>query len=144
MILAGGKGWLYDEIYDSVNKLHLQESIKFLGYIPDDDVPKLLCGADLFVFPSLYEGFGLPVLEAMACGVPVISSNVASLPEVAKSAAILVDPQDVNDISQGIEKLIQDKKLCNSLIVAGLERAKEFTWEKTADRYIDICKELTR
>lgn len=144
LILAGGKGWLCDEIYASVKELDLEDSVKFLGYVSDEDAPRLLCGADLFVFPSLYEGFGLPVLEAMACGVPVVTSNISSLPEIAHEAAILVNPNDTSAIMQGMDKLIQDENLRQKYIEAGLKRAQEYTWKKTADRYIEICEEIAR
>lgn len=144
LILAGGKGWLCDEIYDSVGSLHLDDCVKFLGYVPDDDVPKLLCGAEMFVFPSLYEGFGLPILEAMACGVPVVAADAASLPEVAQDAAVLVDPMDVQCMKDGMAVLLENEIMRNNLKSAGIEHVKKFAWEKTASRYIEICEELLK
>ncbi len=100
LVLAGKQGWLYDDLYAQVNRLGLAGRVAFPGYIADDDLPALLSGALAFVYPSLYEGFGIPVLEAGACGVPVITSNTSSLPEVAGDAAILVDPHDVDAIGR--------------------------------------------
>lgn len=144
LILAGGKGWLCDDIYASVEELGLTDCIKFLGYVPDEDAPHLLCGAHLFVFPSLYEGFGLPVLEAMACGTPVVTSNVSSLPEIAHDAAVLVDPNDAGDIMQGMFELLHDEGVRKKYIEAGFERVKEYTWERTVDKYLEVCQEVAR
>lgn len=144
LILAGGKGWLCDEIYESVSRLHLEDCVKFLGYVPDEVAPKLLCGAEMFVFPSLYEGFGLPVLEAMACGVPVVAADAASLPEVAQNAAVLVDPMDIQCMKEGMAVLLENESMRNKLREAGMEHVKQFTWEKTASRYIEICEELLK
>lgn len=108
---CGKKGWLYDEIFEEVNKLHLNNVVKFLGYIDLEDISKLMRGAVAFVYPSLYEGFGLPPLEAMASGAPVITSNVASLPEVVGDAGILVDPMNVDQIAEAMLYLAEDKKM---------------------------------
>lgn len=134
LILAGRKGWLYEPIFTAVNSLRLEGKIHFLGYVASEDLPVLLSGAELFLFPSLYEGFGLPVLEAMACGVPVVTSNVASLPEVAGNAAVLVSPLDISSIKEGISLAFGDAKVRERLVSEGLEQAKKFSWEETAKK----------
>lgn len=142
LVLAGQKGWYYDEIFNSVKELHLEGKVRFLGYVPEDDVPLLLCGAKMFVFPSLYEGFGLPPLEAMACGVPVVTSNVASLPEFTKDVAILVEPMNISSIAKGMEIVLQDEHLREELIEKGLNRSREYTWDRSAECIVNICREL--
>jgi len=107
-------------------------SVKSLGYVDDQDLPALYGGALCFAFPSLYEGFGLPVLEAMACGVPVLTSNVTSLPEVAGDAALLIDPYCIESLAAGLQKLLRDDQLRRELSLRGLERAQPFTWQRTA------------
>lgn len=144
LVLAGQKGWYYDEILGSVKELHLEEKVKFLGYVPEEDVPLLLCGAKMFVFPSLYEGFGLPPLEAMACGTPVVTSNAASLPEFTKDVAILVDPLDIASIAEGMDMVLRDDRLREELIEKGLNRSREYTWSRSAERIMNICKRLTQ
>ena len=142
LVLAGKKGWYYDEIFNAVEELHLEDKVKFLGYVPEKEVPVLLCGAKMFVFPSLYEGFGLPPLEAMACGAPVVTSDAASLPEIAKDAAVLVDPSSIESIANGMDMLITNDDLREKVVKAGLERAKKYRWEKSAERMEHICREL--
>lgn len=142
LVLAGQKGWYYDQIFSTVEELHLEKKVIFLGYVPDEDVPLLLCGAKMFVFPSLYEGFGLPPLEAMACGTPVVTSNVASLPEVTGDAAVLIDPMRVEEIAKGIDVLLTNEQLRRKLVDAGLERVQEYTWEKAAENIANICRKL--
>ncbi len=116
--------------------------VYFIGYVDDKDLPALYSGADIFVFPSLYEGFGLPPLEAMACGCPVVVSNVASLPEVCGDAAYYVDPYNVKSIAEGMQKVLTDDTLRQSLIQKGIERAKLFSWEKSAKEHIKVFEEV--
>ena len=142
LALAGQKGWYYDEIFNAVKELQLESKVKFLGYVPDEDVLLLLCGAKVFVFPSLYEGFGLPPLEAMACGTPVVTSNVASLPEFTKDVAILVDPMSVSSIADGIDMALRDECLREKIIEKGLNRSREYTWDRSTERIVDICRQL--
>lgn len=142
LVIAGGKGWLYDELFKKVEELKIDESVSFLGYIPRKDLPALYSGAELFVYPSIYEGFGLPVLEAMACGTPVITSNVSSLPEVAGDAALLIDPNNVEELASAIEKLLSDSELRSELMNKGLERAKLFSWERTARETLAVYQEV--
>lgn len=134
LVLAGRKGWLCESIFAAVKNLNLEGKIHFLGYVASEDLPVLLSGAELFLFPSLYEGFGLPILEAMACGVPVVTSNVASLPEVAGNAAVLVSPLEISSIKEGISLAFGDSKVRERLVSEGLEQVKKFSWEETAKK----------
>jgi len=133
LIMAGRKGWMYESIFDTVKSMQLENDIIFTGYIEAKDAPILIKGAKIFLFPSIYEGFGMPPLEAMACGTPVLVSNVSSLPEVVGDAGIQVDPFSVNSIKEGIELLIMDEQKRIELSQRGLERAKEFTWDRAAE-----------
>ncbi len=139
LVIVGKKGWLSDEIYNAPKKFGVEDRVKFLGYVPTGDIVSLMNGALAFVFPSLYEGFGLVVLEAMACGCPVVTSNISSLPEVVGDAGILVDPYDVEDIARGIRSILElDEAQRRNLVDAGLERARKFTWEETAKQTIEV------
>lgn len=142
LILAGQAGWLYKTIFEKVISLKLENDVLFFGYVPREDLVPLLCGAFAFVFPSLYEGFGIPALESMACGVPVLTSNVSSLPEVVGDAAIMVDPLSIDAINNGFEQLLIGEKLRIELSNRGLERARMFTWEKAASLTMDVYKSL--
>lgn len=135
LAIVGAKGWKTSRLYRS--------GAKFLGYVPDEDLCRLYSGAEFFVFPSLYEGFGLPVLEAMACGCPVLTSNVSSLPEVAGDAALLVDPRDDRAMGRAFERLSEDRALRDRLRAAGLERAGGFSWKRTAEAYAGLFRELS-
>ena len=115
--------------------------LRLLGRIIDADLPALYSGATCFVYPSIYEGFGLPVLEAMACGTPVIASNTTSLPEVIGEAGLQVDPYDVNEIAAAIENIVEDKELQKDLRHRGLQQAKQFTWERTAKMTWDVLEQ---
>jgi len=120
----------------------LEHRLIFTGFVNEDDLPYLLSGARAFCFPSLYEGFGLPVLEAMACGCPVITSNVSSLPEVAGDAALLVDPYDVQQIADAMTKVLTDDRLCEDLRQRGLRQAKKFSWESAARQLLEIFNSI--
>lgn len=137
LVLAGRKGWLYESIFATVQELALTEDVIFTDYVQDEDVPLLMSGAKIFLFPSLYEGFGLPPLEAMACGTPVVTSSVSSLPEVVGDAALRADPYHVEEIAAAIARLEADEQLRKSLAQRGVERAAEFTWEKSARIFYD-------
>jgi alpha-1,3-rhamnosyl/mannosyltransferase len=117
-------------------------NLVFPGGVPDEQLPALLSGATISLYPSLYEGFGLPVLESMACGVPVIASNRGSLPEVAGGAALLVNPEDENEIAEAISELLRSESLQNRLKALGRKRAEEFTWAKTAAQTLSLYREL--
>ena len=142
LVLAGGKGWLDKGIYSRVEKLGMEKNIIFTKYIPSEDMNPLMCGALAFVFPSIYEGFGMPPLEAMACGVPVLTSGEASLPEVTGDCAVICDAYDVKSIAQGLYRLYSDEKLRKELSRRGLERAQGFTWERSAKMLMDVYREL--
>jgi len=138
LVITGRKGWLYKEILEKMQKAPFFQDIVFTDFINDEDLPFLYSGADIFLYPSLYEGFGLPVLEAMACGVPVITSNISSLPEVAGDAALLVNPMNVEEIARAVETLKRDRKLREKMRKKALERAKLFSWEKAAKETLKI------
>jgi glycosyltransferase involved in cell wall biosynthesis len=143
LVIVGARNyWKSSPVAETVKEFSLQDQVVFTGYIPDEDLPAIYNGAYLFCFPSLYEGFGLPVLEAMACGTPVITSNTSSLPEVAGDAALLVDPYQVEDIATGMENVLENPSLTLELKTKGLERAKQFTWEKTARETIKVYQEI--
>ncbi len=141
LVLAGKQGWLYDALSAQVSGLGLAGRVRFPGYLPDEDLPALLSGALAFVYPSLYEGFGIPVLEAGACGVPVITSNTSSLPEVAGDAAILVDPHDVDAIADAMDRVLTDDALRAELVRRGHENVKRFSWEKCARETLAVLLE---
>ncbi len=142
LVITGGKGWKYHEIFNILDKLNLKDDVIFTGYVPNDDLVKLYNTADMFVYPSLYEGFGLPPLEAMACGCPVITSNTSSLPEVVGDAGIMVDPEDVNGLYLEMNELIIDQDLKNSLKRKGLHRSQMFNWRTTAQETWNIYEEI--
>ncbi len=132
LVIVGKAHWQASTVYQAIEELGITDRVVLTGYVPDDDLPALYCMASLFVYPSLYEGFGLPVLEAMACGTPVITSNVASLPEVAGESAILVDPYQVEEIAQAMQRVMTDHDLAKGLSRKGGEHVKQFSWLKTA------------
>lgn len=138
LVLAGKKGWLYDSIFEKVKEYGVQESVIFPGYIAAEDTPFLLSGALLFVFPSLYEGFGIPPLEAMACGTPVLTSNTSSLPEVVGDAAILADPLDIQGLKNSMSELINHPELRQMLKEKGKKRAQQFSWSASAEKLLNI------
>lgn len=142
LVLAGGKGWLYDSIFQKVTDLGLSDRVLFTKYVLSEDMNPLMCGALAFVFPSIYEGFGMPPLEAMACGVPVLASDAASLPEVTGDCAVICDAYSEESIADGLEKLWSDEALRKDLSRRGLERAGSFTWDKSAEKLYDVYKEL--
>ncbi len=141
LVFAGARGWLSDSLYEQAASMGLAQQVRFLGYIPDDDLPALLKGALFFSFPSLFEGFGLPVLEAQSYGVPVLTSNNSSLPEVAGDAALLVDPTDVDAIANAMLRLSQDEVLRQQLIEAGYANVQRFSWEKAARETLAVLEE---
>ncbi|MCM8761941.1 MAG: glycosyltransferase family 4 protein [Candidatus Omnitrophica bacterium] len=143
-IVSFGKIKKYGEWFKIFERLpsDIKEDIIFTGYVPVEDLPYLYSAAEFFIYPSLYEGFGLPVLEAMACGCPVITSNTSSLTEVAGDAGILINPYNVDEMAENMERLLSDEKLRERLKVKGLERAKQFTWERTAKETIKVYEEV--
>ena len=142
LVLAGKRGWLYDDIVSQVQQEGLSERVLLPGYVPDAHLPALLSGAMAFVFPSLYEGFGFPVLEAMACGTPVICSNVSSLPEVAGDAALLIDPLDTESLAQALYQVVTQPELCGRLVEQGFNQAKKFSWQRCAQDTLRVLEDV--
>lgn len=142
LVVAGAKGWLYEETFRTVERLGLEGQVVFLGRVPEEDLPALYTAADLFILPSLYEGFGLPVLEAMACGVPVICSRAASLQEVAGDAARYVDPRDPEGIAHALQEVWEDADLRAALRAQGLARAASFSWRRAAEETLALYDAL--
>lgn len=142
LVIAGEKGWLYKKIFEEIKSSGVEQSIRLLGVVRDEDLPLLYNCADLFVYPSLYEGFGLPPLEAMACGVPVVTSNTSSLPEVVGNAGIMVEPHDINALTETMASVLKDKELRRRMSSDGLKRSKMFTWEKMVSEVLKIYNEV--
>jgi glycosyltransferase involved in cell wall biosynthesis len=143
LVLVGGKGWLYDEVFERVEALHLDGHVHFLHDVPDTDLPGLYNAASVLTTPSFYEGFGLPALEAMACGTPVVVAERASLPEVVGEAGLLVNPDDVDDIAQALNRVLADESLRARMRTLGLAQAARFTWERTAQATLAVYREVT-
>ncbi len=142
LVIIGKKGWLYEDILSAPEKYNVKDKVVFLDYISDEDLPNFYRKAEVFVLPSLYEGFGLPVLEAMRYGCPVITSNVSSLPEAGGDAAQYFEPEDVDDIKKSIEKVLTDRSLREKMIERGREHYKKFTWEKAAKEVLSAIEEV--
>ncbi len=142
LALAGGKGWLYEETRQVVSELKLENKVRFLGRVSDLELITLYSLADVFAFPSFSEGFGIPPLEAMACGAPVITSNTSSLPEVAGDAALLVDPHDVKGLGHAITRLLEDEQLREELRQKGYQRARQYTWSAPASKMLSVYQKL--
>jgi len=141
LVIAGKKGWLYDSIFKKASKPRFKDSVIFTGFISEEDKPALIAGAKLFVLPSFWEGFGMDVVNAMACGTAVVVSRVASLPEVVGQAGVLVNPEDPEDIARGMSKVFDmDRVKYNGLVKKGLSRVKRFSWEKTARKTLAILE----
>jgi len=145
LLIGGQSGWRNAEIYASVRKCGLTEhEVKFVGPVREEDLPAFYSGSALFVFPSLYEGFGLPLVEAMACGVPIVASNVSSVPEVVRDAAVLVPPEHPEDFAQAIFRVASDSHLREDLVRKGLHRALDFRWETAAQKVLGAFIEISR
>lgn len=142
LVVAGRKGWLFESIFAKVKKLGLEDRVIFTGFVDEEDKPSLMAGARAFVMPSFWEGFGIPVIEAMAVGTPVAVSNTGSLPEIVGEAGIIVDPYSPADIARGIKKVISDKRIRDKMIKRGLERVKKFSWEKCAQKTFEVLKKV--
>ncbi len=142
LAIAGGPGWMYDEPKQLVEELHLEKKVRFLGRVTDLELVTLYSMATLFAFPSFFEGFGVPPIEAMACGAPVITSNTSALPEVAQDAALLVDPHDIDALTDAITRLTEDASLREELRQKGYERAKQYTWAMSARKMLAVYQKL--
>ncbi|MCB8982450.1 MAG: glycosyltransferase family 4 protein [Ardenticatenaceae bacterium] len=142
LYIAGGKGWLYDDMMAEVERQGLNGRVRFLGFVADEDLPALYSGATLFLFPSLYEGFGLPLLEAMQCGTPVISSNASSLPEVVGETAVQLSPHDQTAWTHAMQELLADPARRMQLVAAGYRQARQFTWQKAAAHLLQLYQAL--
>jgi len=138
LVIAGAPGWNNKKIYERAAKSKLRDKIKFLGFIKPEEKPALYAAASLFVYPSFYEGFGFPVLEAMASGAPVITSNRASLPEITGSAAYLANPNKPEEIAEGMRSLLNNQSLRSQTIKNSLEQAKQFNWNQTAQTFLNL------
>jgi glycosyltransferase involved in cell wall biosynthesis len=142
LVIVGGKGWLYEDVFKAASGPDIQDRVLFPGFVDDADLPAFYNLAEFFVFPSLYEGFGLPPLEAMACGTPVITANNSSLPEVVGDAGLLVDAQDTDAIRDAMRQLLADSTLGKTLTERGLRRAREFTWTRAAESLLNTYEDV--
>lgn len=143
LVLIGASGWLTEELEQHLTPLERTGQVRRLGYVAQEDLPLLYAGAFAFAYPSLYEGFGLPVLEAMTCGVPVLTSDRSSLPEVAGDAALLVNPDDVDAITAGLEKLLTDADWRSSAVEKGLQQARRFSWERCVEETVAVYRQAS-
>jgi glycosyltransferase involved in cell wall biosynthesis len=144
LVIIGKKGWQYEDILNAPEKFGVEEQVKFLENVPDNDLDIFYQHALCYVLPSLYEGFGLPVIEAMQRGCPVITSNVSSLPEAGGDAALYINPEDTADIAEKISKLITDKKLREELIAKGKKHAEKFSWDKSAKETLAVIQQIAK
>jgi glycosyltransferase involved in cell wall biosynthesis len=138
LVLVGGKGWMYDEIFARVQALGLEKRVRFTGYVPDGELPLWYNAASALVFPSYYEGFGMPVLEAMACGTPVIAAHTSAIPEAAGDAALLFDPQDKEALRERIEAVLDDTSRAAKMRQKGLTQAARYSWPRAAREMLDV------
>lgn len=144
LVLVGARGWMDAEVDQVIAQEHLTDSVQFTGFVPPDELPYWYHAAQVFVYPSLYEGFGLPILEAMASGVPVIGSNVSSIPEVVGDAGFLVPPKDEQALADAIVRLAKDEDQRREFAKRGLKRSSSFTWEHTANRTVEVYRTMLR
>jgi glycosyltransferase involved in cell wall biosynthesis len=142
LVLAGARGWQYDPIFELVRELGLEPYVRFPGFVQDEEQALWYSSATVFAFPSLYEGFGLPLLEAMACGTPVVASRASSLPEVVGDAGMLVDPESSDELSAALRRILDDASYHARLASAGLARAQTFSWRKTAAETIQVYRDV--
>jgi glycosyltransferase involved in cell wall biosynthesis len=144
LVVAGGEGWKNESLFAAIRRLGLENRVRFLGYIPDADRAPLMREADLFALPSLYEGFGMPVLEAMACGTPVVTTGRGALPEVGGDAVVYADPLDPGSIAREMESVLGDPVLRQRLAAAGPARAAGFRWDASARILADVFEHSAR
>lgn len=144
LILAGDKGWLFEPVFEAISNATHKDRIRYVGHVGDQEAVALFNYADLFVFPSLYEGFGLPPLEAMQCGCPVVTSDRSSIPEVVGDAALQVNPESVSELAAAMEKVLESTALRQELREAGLARAEMFSWDKCAAETLEVYRQAAR
>jgi len=144
LVLVGGFRWRYEGVFKLIEKFDLKDKVIITNWIPRSELPVFYKLADLFAFPSLYEGFGMPVLEAMTCGCPVVTSSTGATPEIAGDAALLVDPTSVDEIYKTTVRVLEDEKLREELVSKGYARAKKFSWEKSARETLSVFKEIEK
>ena len=142
LVVVGKAGSLFQPVLSKIRELRLESEILFRGYVPDEDLPCFYSGADVFAYPSFYEGFGLPVLESMACGTPVVTSQGSSLDEIAGNAALFIDPLDELSIANALKRLLGDPQLAKRLAQDGLRRSREFSFRNAARQTIDVYERL--
>lgn len=142
LVFIGGKGWMYEEIFGKVRDLGLESRVRFVGYAPDEEIPLWYNGASVLVLASVYEGFGMPVAEAMACGTPVIGSNVSSIPEVVGSAGLLFDPHDSEDLAECLRKVLNNPTQQDEMRKRGVEQARKFRWIQSGQKMAAIYQQL--
>ena len=144
LVISGGRGWLTEEVDAAIASVGPEAPVRMVGFAADADLPALYRAADLFAFPSLYEGFGIPILEALGCGTPVVAGNASSLPEAAGDAALLVDPFDVAALADAMGRLLDDSTLRHTLRARGLEQVRRFRWDESAARLLDVYATVAR
>jgi glycosyltransferase involved in cell wall biosynthesis len=137
-VIAGKKGWYYRDIVRSVRELKLKDRVIFTGFVDEEEKPYLLAGSKLFIYPSFYEGFGIPVLEALSCGIPTVTSNVSSIPEITGDAAILIDPHDEHALYNAIMLLLNDSEMYRTLQSKSVEQSKKFKWKDAAEKVMNL------
>lgn len=142
LVIVGPKGWMYKDLFRTVEALGLSDRVVFTGYVPEEDLALLYNVADVFVYPSFYEGFGLPVLESMSCGIPVVTSNVSSMPEIIGDAGILVNPRSAEELAGGLWRVLADRDLHLELARRGLERSRLFSWNRTASETLAVYRHV--
>jgi glycosyltransferase involved in cell wall biosynthesis len=141
LVIAGKKGWLTDDLFGRLRELGIKDRVHFTGYLPDNDLCALYSSCRIFIYPSKYEGFGLPPLEAMACGAVVIASSTPAVTEVVEDAACLVAPGEVNELAEAMITLLRDENERRRLSAAGLKRALQFSWNRTAQLMLGVYRE---
>lgn len=142
LVIVGKKGWQYEPILGSPKKFGIEDKVKFLDFVPDEELAMLYKNALCFAFPSLYEGFGLPILEAMKLGCPVITSNISSMPEAGGDAALYVNPRDVEDITKKLDKVVSSSDLRREMVEKGKKQAQKFSWEKAAKETLNVLEQV--
>ena len=144
LVAVGGGGWLFDAVQRQVESLQLSDDVIFAGHVADADLPALYSGADCFLMPSLYEGFGIPVLEAMACGAPVVCSKVSSLPEVAGEAARFIEPLTAEGLADAVRQVLSHPKMADKMLSDGMRQAGRYRWQRAADETVQVYRAAAR